>query len=77
MIGFTVFAAVCDKSKTTGLQGRHEEFLLSAFGAALEGAREAGLLCCQRELPVRLTCSHRRHCREGGGRELAGRGTKA
>ena len=40
---FTVLAAVCDKSKLSG-GVKPEEFLLTAFGAVLEGAREAGLL---------------------------------
>ena len=41
---FTVFAIVCDKSKLQSLKGNHEDFLLAAFGTALEGARNAGLL---------------------------------
>ena len=41
---FTVFAVVCDKSRLQSMKGRHEDFLLEVFGAALEGARDARLL---------------------------------
>ncbi len=41
---FTVFAVVCDKTRLQTLKGKHEELLMTAFGAALEGARDAGLL---------------------------------
>ena len=40
---FQVIAAVCRK-RNVHLQGNHAEFLLSAFGAVLEHARDRGLL---------------------------------
>lgn len=41
---FRVVAAVCDKRKLQTLKGNHAEFLLSTFGAAMEHARDRGLL---------------------------------
>ena len=41
---FIVVAAVCDKGKLRTLKGNHAEFLLSTFGAAMEHARDRGLI---------------------------------
>jgi len=41
---FQMLALVCDKRKLLSLKDDHDAFLLSTFGAALEHARDAGLL---------------------------------